>query len=169
MGLIATDGCLSRDGRHLTVTSKDVELVDIIKHCLRVTASIRSTLDSACYRLQWSDVMMWRWLFDIGLMPAKSLRLGPLQVPDACFPDFVRGCIDGDGSIITYVDRYNTFKSPRYVSTRLYVSLVSASRAFIEWMRTSVTVSSGSWAISALVVTRRPVMSGAFGMPSANP
>jgi hypothetical protein len=138
VGMSASEGCRSSDGRHLTVTSKDVDLLETIKQCLRVTARITPAFGSKCYRLQWGDVVMWRWLCDVGLMPAKSLRLGALRVPDVCFPDFLRGCIDGDGSITTYVDRYNTFKSPRYVYARLYVSLVSASRGFIHWVRTSV-------------------------------
>jgi hypothetical protein len=77
-------------------------------------------------------------LTDIGLMPAKSLRLGTLRVPDEWFRDFLRGCIDGDGSIVTYTDRYNVRKKPSYVYTRVYVSLVSASPPFIEWLRASV-------------------------------
>jgi len=36
------------------------------------------------------------------------------------------------------VDRYHAPKNPRYVYTRLVVSLVSASPAFLEWMRSSV-------------------------------
>jgi hypothetical protein len=45
---------------------------------------------------------------------------------------------DGDGSITTYVDRYNTFKKPTYVYTRRFVSLVSASPRFLEWIRATV-------------------------------
>ena len=78
------------------------------------------------------------WLISLGLTPAKSLTLGPLGVPDEYFVDFFRGCIDGDGSIVTYVDRYNTFKNRRYVYTRVYLSLVSASPRFIEWIRASL-------------------------------
>ena len=33
------------------------------------------------------------------MTPEKSLTLGPLAIPDEYFPDFFRGCIDGDGSI----------------------------------------------------------------------
>lgn len=75
---------------------------------------------------------------NIGLTPAKSLTLGPLAVPDAYFADFFRGCVDGDGSITTYVDRYNTFKKSTYVYTRLYVSIVSASPRFVEWLRATI-------------------------------
>ena len=51
---------------------------------------------------------------------------------------FFRGCIDGGGSIVTYVDRYNTFKNPAYVYTRLFVSIVSASERFPSWLRATV-------------------------------
>jgi hypothetical protein len=54
------------------------------------------------------------------------------------FADFVRGCIDGDGSVTVYVDTYNTDKSEHYVYERLYVSLVSASHVFLDWMQTTI-------------------------------
>ena len=122
VGLITTDGCLSRDGRHLTMTSKDIDLLETVRRCLGITARITlSTNPRPCYRLQWGDVVFHSWLTEIGLMPAKSLRLGPLMVPDEWMRDFLRGCIDGDGSIVTYTDRYNTFKNPR-TSTLAYIS-----------------------------------------------
>jgi hypothetical protein len=49
--------------------------------------------------------------------------------------DFFRGCVDGDGSVLTYTDRYHAPKNSRYVYQRLYVSLVSASRPFLDWIR----------------------------------
>ena len=136
VGLITTDGCLAKDRGHLTVTSKDLDLLETVRRCLGVTARITlSTNPRPCYRLQWGDVVFHRWLTEIGLMPAKSLKLGPLQVPDDWMRDFLRGCIDGDGSIVTYTDRYNTFKKSTYVYTRVYLSLVSASPRFVEWLR----------------------------------
>jgi hypothetical protein len=138
VGLITTDGSLSIDGRHLCVTSKDQDMLESLRNCLSLTNSITSTsgsLGGSCYRLQWGDRVFYRWLLDIGLMPRKSLRLGPLRIPVQWFRDFFRGCIDGDGSIITYIDRYNALKKPSYVYTRVYLSLVSASPRFIEWLR----------------------------------
>ena len=37
--------------------------------------------------------------------------------------------------MLVYTDRYHATKSPSYVYERLYVSLVSASRPFLEWVR----------------------------------
>jgi len=81
---------------------------------------------------------MHAWLQSIGLTPAKSLTLGPLAVPDELFADFFRGCVDGDGTVLVYIDRYHLAKSERYVYERLYLSLVSASRPFVEWIQKTI-------------------------------
>ena len=141
VGLIATDGCLSGDGRHLSIVSKDIDLLQTVRRSLHLTARITPTMSGygiRCHRLQWADRTLYRWLLDTGLMPAKSLKLGVIAVPDDWFRDFLRGCIDGDGSITTYTDRYNVFKRPTYIYTRLFVKIVSASPRFVEWLRTTV-------------------------------
>jgi transposase-like protein len=140
VGLIATDGNLSLDGRHLTLVSSDLELLETAKTCLGLTNRIHRSAahDGHVYRLQWGDRGFYDWLLGIGLSPAKSLTLGPLAVPAEHFHHFLRGCIDGDGSIVTYLDHYNTFKNPAYVYARLFVSLVSASSRFIDWVRATV-------------------------------
>lgn len=141
VGLIATDGNLSGDGRHLSLTSKDRDLLETFRACLNIGAAITphgSGRGSAGLRVQWGDRHFYDWLIGIGLTPAKSLTLRPLAIPDAVFADFVRGCIDGDGSVTVYVDRYNTDKSERYVYERLYVRLVSASRAFLDWIQATI-------------------------------
>jgi hypothetical protein len=68
VGLIATDGNLGQNGRHLAMTSKDIDLLETFRRCLKLRASI-----------------------------TKSVTLGPLNIPDEHFADFFRGCIDGDG------------------------------------------------------------------------
>lgn len=141
VGLIATDGNLSRDGRHLTLTSIDRDLLETLRVCLNLGVAITPQSGGHGHsglRVQWSDRHFYDWLVGIGLTPAKSLTLRPLAIPDAVFSDFLRGCIDGDGSITTYIDRYNTFKKPTYVYTRLFVSIVSASPRFLEWLRATV-------------------------------
>jgi len=141
VGLIATDGNLSRKPGRLSITSNDVDLLDMVRQRLDLTVPIkphRGGYGHRCHHIAWSDRRFYDWLTTAGLTPAKSLTLGPLAIPDGYFADFLRGCIDGDGSIITYVDRYNTSKSPAYVYTRLFVSIVSASRRFAEWLQARV-------------------------------
>jgi hypothetical protein len=123
------------------VTSKDLELLQTLKQCLGLGNAITRTVSGqglAYHRLQWSDSTFYSWLLNIGLMPAKSLRLRSLAVPEEFFADFFRGCIDGDGSIVTYIDRYNTFKSEKYVYQRLFVALVSASPEFLIWVQATL-------------------------------
>jgi hypothetical protein len=71
-------------------------------------------------------------------MPAKSLRPGVLGVPEEYFADFFRGCLDGDGSVLAYTDRQHVREKADYVYGRLYVSLVSASLPFVEWIQTTI-------------------------------
>ncbi len=72
-------------------------------------------------------------------MPAKSLVLGALTLPDDFFPDFLRGVIDGDGCIRVYQDRWNTFKNPKYVYERVYVTIASGSFPFLAWIQGQTT------------------------------
>jgi len=51
------------------------------------------------------------------------------------------GCLDSDGSVLVYTDAYHAARRPQYVYERLYVSLVSASRRFLDWIKASI----GPW------------------------
>ena len=137
---MATDGSLSSNGRTLCLTSKDVELLETVRSLLGVDSPIVPKTGGwgRTYRLQWSSRAQHVWLRGIGLTPAKSLTIGELDVPDDVFADFLRGCIDGDGSIVTYVDRSNASKNPTYVYARLFVSIVSASPRFLQWIQRTV-------------------------------
>jgi len=157
VGLIATDGNLGRKKPVITLVSKDTDLLETVRRCLGLIVPIKSHsggYGDQCRHLAWHDRSLYEWLRGIGLTPAKSLTLGPLSVPDEYFADFFRGCIDGDGSIRVYTDRYHVPKCERYVYERLYVSIVSASRAFIEWLCTTVSRLTG--VTGSLTVRHRP-------------
>lgn len=134
VGLMATDGNLSRKGWGLSLASNDVDLLDVARRCFHLKNSITPYTNGRCYHLQWRDRYFYQWLVGVGLTPAKSLTLGALAVPDEYFADFLRGCIDGDGTVLVYTDRYHASKKERCVYERLYVSLVSASRPFLAWI-----------------------------------
>lgn len=156
VGLITTDGCLSGDGRHIDFTSKDKDLAETFRQCLNLRVKIgrkSSGLhrEKKYFRVQFGDVLFYRWLLSIGLTPAKSKSLSALIIPDEYFFDFLRGNFDGDGTIYSYWD-------PRWRSSHMfYVTFVSASLQYLHWLQNTITrlAKTGGHIIP---------MSGAFGL-----
>ncbi len=140
IGLLATDGNLSIDGRHINFTSKDYELAVLFRTYLGLTVTIGKKSrggggEKKYFVVQCGDVIFYRFLLSIGLTPRKSKTISALKVPHNYFFDFLRGCIDGDGSI-------GVFTHPESKHPQLRVRLVSASKPFLEWIK-SVTSSYG--------------------------
>ncbi|MDP3093174.1 MAG: hypothetical protein Q8N16_00215 [bacterium] len=144
IGLLTTDGNLSGDGRDMSMRSSDIQLLKTFKQCLGLKNKIaRSKNDGwatkPSYRVQFGNVQFYQWLLKIGLFPAKTYTIGELKIPDECFRDFLRGHLDGDGSVWTYKDRWNTFKNAKYVYTRLWVRFISASKNHIQWLKENIS------------------------------
>ncbi len=136
VGLIVTDGCLSSNGKSVAFTSKDLEQIENFKKILKLTSKTGYTKNprSTAYRIYFSSVQFFDWLVSIGLSTNKSLILGPISIPDNYFKDFLRGHLDGDGSITTYIDSYNTKIKASYVYKRLLVRFISGSSQHIRWL-----------------------------------
>lgn len=135
IGLIASDGNLSKNGRMILFVSKDEE--QIVNFCcaLGIHPTVGSTysgLNVRAFRVQVGDVLFYRFLQSIGMMPAKSKVIGRVLIPTEFFFDFMRGCFDGDGCVYSYWDK--RWRS----SFMFYMSLASASRVFIDWIRDEV-------------------------------
>ena len=92
----------------------------------------------------------------VGLFPNKTYTIGILNIPNDYFWDFLRGHLDGDGSITTYSDRWNTFKSPKYVYTRLWLRFISASREHVDWLQSRIFALSGTKGHRAQAKISRP-------------
>jgi hypothetical protein len=89
-------------------------------------------------------------------------------VPDKYFADFFRGCIDGDGTILVYTDRHHATRNATYVYERLYVSIVSASRPFVIWLRETIARLTGAHGAVYHKSGRNAARSGLFGSPNGN-
>jgi hypothetical protein len=79
VGLIATDGNLAGTGRSLSITSKDLDLLESARRCLALSnrlVRVRSHWGSCGYRLQWRNRAFYDWLIAIGPTPRKSLTIG---------------------------------------------------------------------------------------------
>ena len=138
IGLIASDGNFTKDGRIINFTSKDEELVDTFKRCLNVENKIGrkargGEAEKKYFVIQIGDRNFHDYLGSIGLTPAKSRTIGPLKIPDNVFADFLRGCIDGDGTI-------GTFNHPETKRPQVRLRLASASRPFLDWVHAKVKV-----------------------------
>ncbi|MDP2630939.1 MAG: hypothetical protein Q8P56_06055 [Candidatus Uhrbacteria bacterium] len=145
VGLIVIDGNLSGDGRHIILRSKDIEQIKNSKKCLRLKNKIGSTKKTlsngstaTCYRVQFGNVQFYRWLELLGLTPAKTYSIPRLPVPDLYFRDFLRGHLDGDGTITTYTDVYNIKKNAAYRYVRLFLCFLSASEPHLRWVQETV-------------------------------
>jgi len=151
VGLIATDGNLSIDGRHIVITSKDVDFLEQIKVTLglsnKITMKGRGGNPEKKYgMLSLGDVRLYKYLVSIGLTPKKSLTIGALEIPDSYFRDFFRGVIDGDGNI-------NRWIHPSNHCEQWEVRIYSASLHFITWLQVSAkTILGGNG-----VIIHRPV------------
>ena len=132
LGIIATDGNLSPDKRHINVTSKDKTIVEQIKKALKIKNKIGRKArekfgDKKYYVLQFGDVNFYEFLLSIGITPAKSKTISTIKIPKKLFYDFFRGCIDGDGNIsISY--------HPESKIPQLKLRLCSASNSFLIWI-----------------------------------
>ena len=144
VGLITTDGCLSKDKRHIELTSHDLQLIETFKKCLslenRIGKKYGSFTDKNSYRVQFSNVNFYRWLTRIGLSANKTSRLKRIRVPRKYFKDFLRGHLDGDGSIINYIDRRAFYKGKRYRYQRIYLTFYSSSLKYLEWIQKEITI-----------------------------
>jgi hypothetical protein len=137
IGFIATDGNLSSDGRHITLVSKDEEILEQIKKSLNLFGTVgkksRKNGGEKIYSyIHISDRNFYIFLLSLGLTPKKSKTIGKIKVPLKYFSHFLRGCIDGDGSI-------TTSRHPESVHIQLKLRLCSASPKFLDWIHQEVT------------------------------
>lgn len=134
VGLITSDGNLSKDGRHVDVTSKErnflESLVEKFKIPNRVCIKNKGTNKEA-YRIQISNKNFYEFLVSIGLMPNKSLIINKVKVPGKYFVDFLRGLIDGDGSI-------RSWRHPTNFHEQWSLRIYSGSKTFINWLQFTI-------------------------------
>ncbi len=136
IGLIVTDGNLSQKGSSITFVSKDIEQIHNFNKCLDINIKIGihhsgSTTNKA-HRVQFKDVLFFKFLNGIGIHPAKSKTIREVRIPEKYFFDFLRGCFDGDGTVYSYWDK--RWKS----SFMFYVSFISASEYYVLWLQNEI-------------------------------
>ncbi len=139
IGLLASDGCLSSSQRHITLVSKDREMLENFKKCLNIDNKIANHPSGrgSALKVQFGDILFYEFLCEIGVTPRKSKTIGKLTIPSEFFFDFLRGSFDGDGTFYSYFD-------PRWKSSFMfYTVFASASRNHIDWLRGELFASLG--------------------------
>ncbi len=135
VGLITTDGCISGDERHINITSADRQHLETVRRIMGLKIAIGKKRSgprtSVSHQIQIGSRGMVRFLTAVGLTPRKSLTIGSLEVPDDAFPDFLRGVIDGDGSIRTWIHPGNGIQ-------QWALKISTASPAFAAWLRSRI-------------------------------
>jgi len=112
LGYITADGCItvSKDRRKhpfsLNITSIDKKHLYRIRKVLesehKVGRKSAGRLNAFAYQLVIRNPVITRGLMNLGILPRKTYNLGPIEVPNKYFPDFVRGFFDGDGTVYIY-------------------------------------------------------------------
>lgn len=144
VGLIAADGSLSRNGRHINFTSKDLDLIMAYQFCLglediKIGKKYRAKEEQKKYfQIQFGDVLFYEWLNNVGLFENKSLTIGQLNIPEDYFFDFLRGEWDGDGTITCTKDV--RWKNSFAVS----LGFASGSKAFLIWLQSKINKKLGT-------------------------
>lgn len=136
IGFIATDGYLSKDGRHINITSKDKKHLFAIREALGIENKIGNkyrsiSRDKTYFQIQFGDVRFYKHLLGIGFVQKKSLNLCRLKVDPRYFKDFLRGIIDGDGCISTWIHKSNLHR-------QWSLRISSAAPLFIKWLKEEV-------------------------------
>ncbi|MBU2101776.1 MAG: LAGLIDADG family homing endonuclease [Candidatus Omnitrophota bacterium] len=130
VGLITSDGNLSSDERHIDITSSDYEFLQNIINLIGIKNKIGIKYGKdkqKSFHVQIGNKNFYDFLLTIGLTQKKSLTIGEIKVPNEFFVDFLRGLIDGDGSIRSWVHPTNFHEQ---WSLRIY----SGSNKFLEWL-----------------------------------
>ncbi|MDO8575360.1 MAG: LAGLIDADG family homing endonuclease [bacterium] len=135
IGYISTDGNLNKDGRHIVITSKDLEHLEKIKKVAyisnKITIKKNSYSDKKYYDLPICNVIFYRYLLSIGLTPRKSKTLGIIKINKKYFADFLRGVIDGDGCLYSWKNNSNDH-------IQWSLSIIGIATNFINWLRKEI-------------------------------
>ena len=135
LGAFVTDGniCIdsSCNGAKCSLTSKDADWIQLIHNVIGNEGSFRFRKDGRA-ELWLYNRAIYDWFNDNGCTPNKSLNLKLPEVPLEFLPDFIRGCIDGDGSISSsQYKKYSKDKTKEYSYTKTTCYLCSASDSFL--------------------------------------
>jgi hypothetical protein len=131
LGAFITDGCvyLDRNHKRASISSNDYDWLISIRNIICPTIPL-SKKDN-CFSLKLNCPTIYDWLVSNQCTRKKSLTVKFPIIPEQYLPDFLRGCIDGDGTIMLY-NHKRKYKDKLYSYVRSKISLCSSSFDFIN-------------------------------------
>jgi len=129
LGLIITDGCISKSGT-VSLSMNDKELLEKVKKAMGSEHKVEpSKYQKNLYIFHFARENMVKDLEKFGIVPKKSLIVTFPTVPEDYLSDFIRGVFDGDGTI--YFDK-------RSRNCPIRTGFYSGSKDFIEKLKDSL-------------------------------
>jgi hypothetical protein len=131
LGAYMTDGCISKIGNEISFSVKDNGWAADIRNIVCPTAPLPIN-KKGMTTFRFASQIVKDWFIRWGCTPAKSLTLKiEKQIPKQFIPDFLRGVVDGDGSVLffTYEQKKN---NKMYTCRKSRSAIYSASKNFID-------------------------------------
>jgi hypothetical protein len=105
LGAFITDGNVKRNLEACSISSNDGDWLRLINNVVSQQNICKSRKYSKCKTLTIYNKEICSWLVSNECVPNKSLKVKFPNMPDKYFRDFIRGCMDGDGSISFYTNK----------------------------------------------------------------
>lgn len=145
LGLIYSDGNLASRGAHISLVSKDYDLLGQVNRIMGGKLNIRHRKGVSTYEIVISSQRLCSELVKIGLHPRKSLTITFPTLPEDALPHFVRGLIDGDGC--WYLDKSR--------QACLNFTYTSGSGEFVESLRSHLISQAGVSSNTHTIVSQK--------------
>jgi intein-encoded DNA endonuclease-like protein len=135
LGFIAADGNVSWEEQKgcytmtITAAEKDKDHLEKIRFLLKSTKPLLYSESTKSYRLIVNSKEICRDLINFGIIPRKSLTIRFPKLSDDYLQDYIRGYIDGDGSL----KYFKRSKSPYFE-----LSICSGSLDFIKQLEEKI-------------------------------
>lgn len=136
LGFLYADGCIMKSRYRIKFSSNDQDLLINIRNILQSDYPILPYLRKNRRFPNFSTIVdskkMYLDLQNLGLTPQKSKSMKLPYIPQEYFPHFIRGYLDGDGSI--YYDKPTPLSN-----IRLNTSFSCGSHNFLDKLQKSIS------------------------------
>lgn len=136
IGLFVADGHLSINGRHLAFTSKEIEQIHNFKKSLGINNKIVEkssgyNKNKKIFQVNFGNVRLYKFIVDINIPQQKTRMIKTTKIPERFFPDFLRGFLDGDGSIGQYCH-------PETSKDQVRIRFTANNKRYLEWLHNRI-------------------------------